>query len=161
MDAIGIVTSSPALLSFGGPGHEYELARDLVAIHGSGDVGSPVLAFENDRVFVHRLDDVKDLPERAEVGSVYRRTRGGGIAVPTGRVLVRYGAGERAEDHIQELVRSGYVVESTVRHAPQAVWVRARDGGVTQSLRGLRRLEALPGVEGVEPQMLNEAVRRR
>lgn len=161
MDATSIVTASPRRLSFGRPGHDYELVDDLVAIHGPGDADAAVLAFEGDRVFVYRLDAVGDLPERGEVGPVYRRAHGGGVAVPTGRVLVRYGDGDRAEDHSQNLARAGYVVETTVSHAPQAVWVRARDDGIAEALSGLRRLEGLPGVEGVEPQMLSEAVRRR
>jgi hypothetical protein len=119
-----------------------------------------VLAFEADRVFVHRLEDVGNRPEQAEVGPVYRRTHGGGIAVPTGRVLVRFGDGDSAEDHFQDLARAGYVVEATVRYAPQAVWVRARDGGIAEALRELWRLEGLSGVQRVEAQMLSEAVRR-
>jgi hypothetical protein len=163
MDASDIVTSSPERLSLGRPGHdyEYELAQDLVAVHGSKGGRSAVLAFESDLVSVHHLDGVTGLTGKERFGPVYRRIPGGGIAVPTGRILVRFGESDRAEDHRAALARAEYVVETVHSYAPQAAWVRARAEGISDALRGLPRLERLPDVEAVEPQMLSEATARR
>jgi hypothetical protein len=161
MDASDIVTSSPQRLSLGRAGHDYELAHDLVAAHGSRDASSAVLTFESDLVSGHHLDSVTRLTDKGRFGPVYRRIPGGGIAVPTGRVLVRFGEGDRADDHRAAVARAGYVVDTVLTYAPQAAWVRARAGGVSDALRGLARLEQLPNVEVVEPQILSEARTRR
>jgi hypothetical protein len=163
MDVGFSLRSSPRRLSLGRSDHayEYELAEDLVAVHGSKEERSAVVAFEGDHVSVHHLDGVGGVKGKQRLGPVYRRIPGGGIAVPTGRVLVRFGEGDRADNHRAALARAGYVIETVLGYAPQAAWVRARAGGISDALRGLARLEQLPNVEGAEPQILSEASTRR
>lgn len=92
----------------------------------------------------------------AEVGPVYSAGPAGPWAVPTGRLLVRFQQGARVEDHLQDLERAGFVVEKTLSYAPNAAWVRPREGGVGRALAGLGKLERLPQVVHVEPQLLLE-----
>jgi hypothetical protein len=160
VEAAHIITSSPPRLSFGRTGHDYDLASDLIALHGTREGPSAVLALEGDGVFVYRLDNLRQSVERDRAGPVYRRRPDGEIVIPTGRVLVRFAQGVRAEEHREDLARAGYVLETTLRYAPQAIWVRARDGDIAGGLRNLQRLRELPGVEQLEAQMLSESKQR-
>lgn len=53
-----------------------------------------------------------------------------------------------------------YELVESLAYAPQAAWLRAPAGDIADALAGLPRLEQLPDVENVEPQMLMESVRR-
>jgi hypothetical protein len=130
------------------PDVAYTLADDVVATHPSetGD-GDPSVA------------PVGDAPDDASLGPVYRKP-GGEIAVPTGRALVRFADSDRAERHRDEIAAAGFDLEPPLSYAPQAAWVRASSGTITDTLRGLPQLEALPGVENVEPQLITEAARK-
>ncbi|HEY6425157.1 MAG TPA: hypothetical protein VIY28_18330 [Pseudonocardiaceae bacterium] len=96
----------------------------------------------------------------AAIAPVYRRTPGGGWAVPTGRVLVRFAAGESADQHREDLADAGYVIDEVLRYAPHAAWVRARSGDLADALTRIARLAELARVENVEPQMVSEVSRR-
>ena len=134
-------------------------ADDLVAVHDVPDAerAETDLSFEGGRVAVRRVDDVREAPSQA-VGPVYRQQPGGTPAVPTGRIMVRYAAGDPIERHRGELAAAGYELEDVLGYAPQAGWVRGTDIG--SSLAGLDRLAALDGIEHVEPQLLRESARR-
>ena len=75
---------------------------------------------------------------------------------PTGRVLVRFRAGDRVEAHRDDLAAAGYELEQPLGFAPQAGWVRPAGRDVAAGLAGLDRLRAIPGVEHVEPEVLME-----
>jgi hypothetical protein len=100
-----------------------------------------------------------DAPAGGAVGPVYRKA-GGGLAVPTGRALVRFADGDRADEHRDAIAAAGFDVEEPLSYAPHAAWVRASSGEITDTLSGLAQLEELPGVQNVEPQLLSEAARR-
>jgi hypothetical protein len=100
-----------------------------------------------------------EAPADGSFGPVYRKA-GGGLAVPTGRALVRFADGDRADRHREEIAAAGFDLEQPLSYAPQAAWVRASSGEITDTLSGLSQLEQLPAVENVEPQLLSEAVRR-
>jgi hypothetical protein len=70
---------------------------------------------------------------------------------PTGRVLVRFAAGDRIEAHREELRAAGYELDAPLGFAPQAGYVRP----ATREA-GLDRLRAISGVEHVEPEVLIE-----
>jgi hypothetical protein len=124
-------------------------ADDMVAVHGE------------DRVSVHDAHDMElDEVPASRVGPVYRQRPGGGAAVPSGRVLVRYGDGDRIDRHRDDLAAVGYELEQVLDYAPQAGWIHAAGGGIDDSLGGLERVAALPGVVRVEPQLLREAAKR-
>jgi hypothetical protein len=93
-------------------------------------------------------------------GPLYRRAPGGEVVEPTGRVLVRFGADERAAEHEADLAAAGFEVDEVLSYAPQAAWVRPGSGRVVDALRDLDRLQELPGVVAVEPQMIGRRAQR-
>ena len=130
------------------PELRYEIADDLIATHGGPD--GPV---------THSVGAAGAAAQGA-IGPVYRRMPGGGLVVPTGRVLVRFAEGEAAEVHRADLADAGYEIEEVLSYAPHAAWLRACSGDIGDTLAQLGRLAAHPGVENVEPQMLGEVSRR-
>ena len=135
------------------------------AVHGEEKQEEKRLAaralaqLEGGRIRLYRGDPDTDVPPDA-LTPVYSLEPGGTPAVPTGRVFVRFAEGVPAEDRREALGRVGYNLVEVPVYAPQAAWVEAREGGTAASLEGLPRLEALPEVANVEPQMLSEARRR-
>ncbi|RCV51474.1 hypothetical protein [Marinitenerispora sediminis] len=122
----------------------YRLDRHLVAEHRP-DGSDPV---------VRPADAVAEPAGGARLGPVYRRDPGGDLVVPTGRVLVRYAEGDRAERHRDELAGAGYQVDQVLGYAPHAAWLRALGGGIAAALARIGGLAELPGVRRVEPQMI-------
>ena len=94
------------------------------------------------------------------VGAVYRLTPGGSLAVPTGRIFIRFAEGLDVNSVKEELDNAGYEVTETLAYAQNAAWLQTRSGEIADSLNGLAGLKKLPNVESVEPQMLMESVRR-
>ena len=64
------------------------------------------------------------------------------------------------EERRAEIEAAGYEMAQALDYAPHAAWVRARSGRIADALNGLRRLEAIPDVENVEPQMLTPRAAR-
>jgi hypothetical protein len=149
----------------------YVLADDCYASHWGSEshsVENAILVLEDGAVAVFRGKPPDTDPEspagRAHsprIGPVYASDPGGNLAVPTGRILVRFAAGTLAEDRRADLRGLGLDVEEVLAYAPEAAWVRHAGGGIVAALRGLAVLESLPGVEHVEPQMLMKRARRK
>ncbi len=55
---------------------------------------------------------------------------------------------------------AGYDLEEVLSYAPQAGWASATSGSLADTLGQLHRLEAVPGIENVEVQMVGEVGRR-
>jgi hypothetical protein len=70
---------------------------------------------------------------------------------------VRFAEGDSPEHHREGIVEAGYEIDQVLAYAPHAAWVRARSGRIPDALARLPSLEALPGVEHVEPQMVSPA----
>lgn len=158
-----VLDASPARLSLRSTpqGGAYELARDLVAVHGGTPGPEAVAAFEAEDIAVEPVSDAerRGIGQNA-AGPVYRHVPGGGLAVPTGRAFVRFVEGDAPSRHEAELAAAGYELEEVPSYAPQAAWVRAASGRVADALQHLDRLGRLPGVESVEPQLLVESAHR-
>lgn len=92
------------------------------------------------------------------VTAVYRNDSA--LAVPTGRVLVRFAEGVDAGDHALNIEQAGYHIEQKLSYAPNAAWVCDCDGDVAGALKRIDQLEKLPDVENVEPQMLSSRALR-
>ena len=103
----------------------------------------------------YRLD--ADAPASAPV---YRRVPSGETVVPTGRVLVRFGEGDKATDHEDDLRAAGYVVDEVLSYAPNAAWVRADGGSIADALHSLEDLSKAPGIEAWEPEMIGPSAKR-
>lgn len=141
------------------PGIVYTLARDVVAAHDAGADGRRAPGHCAGPVTIMPAGEAPAAPG-VVLGPVYRRRAGGGFVVPTGIALVRFGEGDRAERHREELAAAGYEIEQALPYAPHAASVRAYSADITDALRGLARLEQLPAVHNVEPQLLSEPARR-
>lgn len=134
------------------PDLHYRLAEDLIATAATDHPGgAPQMAV--------RAVDAGDV-DAAPVMPVYRRGEGGGVVVPTGRVLVRFADGDSADAHRDELAAAGYHLEEVLGYAPQAGWVRATSGSIADTLGHLDRLQDVPGVGNVEVQMVGDVGRR-
>jgi hypothetical protein len=146
----------------------YRRSTDFIALRGA-----PPLSTSDARVLEMTGDD-------GELMRVYRATGdqgevspsgpgavtavytlpSGRLAVPTGRVFVRFREDVAAEARAGELKRAGYRITKTLAYAPNAAWVEADDGEVATALRNIERLEAMSGVVNVEPQLLTRRVPR-
>ena len=84
----------------------------------------------------------------------YELSGGGGPATPTGRILVRFADAAALERHKKDIEAAGYRIVEVLAYAPQAAWVHAASGDAGESLSHVARLEAIAGIEEVEPQML-------
>jgi hypothetical protein len=93
-------------------------------------------------------------PRGSSEPPTYELSPHGGVAHPTGRVLVRFQDAEALQRHRPDIETAGYVVEEVLDYAPQAAWVRAASGDTADALGSISRLEQIPDVEEVEPQML-------
>jgi hypothetical protein len=153
-----------------GQGHEnpdaqhfaYVPLPDHYAVHDRAP-GTPapgaVLLLEDGAIAVFRGAPDERTRGSASVGPVYRSDQGR-LAVPTGRVLVRFSEGVQAASRRDDLEQAGFEIEETLAYAPQAAWVRCKEGGVADALAYVARLRKLADVENVEPQMLTPSVQR-
>lgn len=91
---------------------------------------------------------------------IYTLQPDGSLAVPTGLIFIRFVAGVDVELHRQAIKQAGYEVADSLDYAPHAAWLRAQSGKILDALKGISRLEAIPDVENVEPQMLMARVQR-
>lgn len=103
-----------------------------------------------------RLGLYRCAPGRAPPGAqaVYLEPGSGRCWVPSGRVFVRFVPTAQADSRRAALLQAGYRITAVLSYAPQAAWLEAADGGPAQALAGIARLEALAGMENVEPQWL-------
>lgn len=92
---------------------------------------------------------------------VYELKPGGSPAVPTGLVFIRFREGVDVASRQPDIERTGYEIAQTLPYASNAAWLRAGSGSVADALAGISKLESLPDLENVEPQMLMESVSRR
>ncbi len=113
-----------------------------------------VIAGEDTAVFGIYTGRPRAVKDADEIGPVYSAGIGGPLAVPTGRVFVRLTDAAKAEDRRAEFEAAGFAIERTVSYAPHTAWLVPRQGGVAYALGALAKLERMPDVVHVEPQML-------
>ena len=108
------------------------------------------------RLAVLQANDVEGFPR---FGPVYRAQTGRTLAVPTGRLFVRFEEGLGAER--ERILRDcGFRVESVPSWAPTSAWIVSTKGGVADALGGIPELCARAGVIHVEPEMLRPMTKR-
>jgi hypothetical protein len=134
----------------------FELRPDFHSMkHAAGtDTKKAVAVMPDDTDGVFAI--YKGAADRDAAGPVYSAGRGGSLAVPTGRVLVRLREGLEADTRRKQFKEAGYDIERTLSYAPNAAWLRPASGGVADALSGVSALKAIPDVVHVEPQMLQE-----
>lgn len=157
------LTAFPATieLSRAEPPRRYVRRPDLFAIHGElpdgigaadGEPLAPGITLLPVALF-------NRIGEGARVTPVYSLGAAGHPLVPTGRVLVRFSEADQAETHRDAIERAGYRLVGPLAYAPHAAWVDSPDDAA-HALGGLARLEGLPGVVHVEPEMVGRRASR-
>jgi hypothetical protein len=135
----------------------YERVDDCYATRGAPPGASVLATLEDDQLKVCR----GNIEDTTSVGTaVYRLGKSGPLAVPTGRVFVRFEESTALDSHRHEIERAGFQIESPLSWAPQAGWVRPVSRTVHEALLSFHHLEQIPGVERVEPQMLSPVSHR-
>jgi len=144
----------------------YVRKSDYYAIH-QRPPGSPapdaILLLDDGAiaVFQGEPDEVAAASQAGSLVPVYGLQPSGLPAIPTGQVFIRFAEGVKAEDRRQEINQAGYEIVESLVYAPHAAWLRAQSGDIADALAGIPKLEQLPAVENVEPQMLKESARRQ
>ena len=139
----------------------YRRAPELVAVRGAPSrarLDPPVLAVEGDqgesvRVYRASAEDRQAPPGSRSMTAVYTLAPGR-LAVPTGRVFVRFREDVVPAARSDDLQRAGYRIAQTLAYAPSAAWLEADDGEVASALRNIDKLEQMTGMVNVEPQLL-------
>jgi len=145
----------PRRIALPGDDGVYERVNGMYATHdrpAEASAEGAELVLADGRVAVFR----GDLAAAGGGACAVYATPGGPLAVPTGRVFVRFRHGVSAEERRHAVEDAGYAVDRIPGYAPQAAWVCSTDGAIGSGLSGLARLRALPDVEHVEPEFLTE-----
>jgi hypothetical protein len=95
------------------------------------------------------------------LGPIYTLQADGTLAVPTGLVFIRFVEGVEVESRREAIKQAGYEIAQSLSYAPQAAWLHAKSGNILDALVGISKLESIPNVGNVEPQMLIERVQRQ
>lgn len=142
---------------------KYHLITSHFAVHGvPSQAGSgPVMEFAPEKIAVYPIARFAQMREKGrETSPVYSLQPEGLLAVPTGRVFVRMRSDIKFADHGRDFHDAGYEIDQTLPYAPNAGWLHSSSFSIASSLAGLDRLCSIAGVENVEPQMLQQAVRK-
>ena len=160
MPGVDPLARFPAVIEAGG--RRYTRRPACYAVHGP--LPAEVMRSASHRwpesgLAVCAGDPPPSLPPTS-LGAVYESEPGGTPMVPSGRVFVRFAERLRAEDRREQIASAGYVIQQVPEFAPHAAWVEALSGDIADGLRSLSALQALPGVENVEPQILSPRAAR-
>jgi hypothetical protein len=135
---------------------------DHFAVHDRAP-GTPapdaVLVLDDGAIAVFRGEPDATVRRTGRIGPVYR-SRQGRMAVPTGRILVRFRDGVPAESRRSELQAAGYEIEETLAYSAEAAWVRPKEDLGADPLSHADALRKLADVENVEPEMLTSRAHR-
>ena len=107
----------------------YQLRADLHAVHGPAGPGGG--------------------------GPVYALS-GGSLAVPTGRVFVRFADGADPQAASDALRGAGFRIEQVPSYAPNAAWLTPLETDIGDALGKIGAIQSVPGVEHAEPELLME-----
>jgi hypothetical protein len=115
-----------------------------------------VYCFEDEDICVCRAEPGSDIDRLAteEIAPVYRIGERGQLAVPTGRVFVRFEEATTLVSRQHEIERAGFVIQQALSYAPQAGWLLPQSGHIADALQDFPKLTQLPGILAVEPQLL-------
>jgi hypothetical protein len=143
------------------PEPEYRRVDTHFAAHQvqSASAPAPLIDFGTEKIAVYPIHLFSEVAPRATALSpVYALKKGGTLAVPTGRVFVRFANRLKLADQVERLREVGYEIEQVVPYAPSSGWVHSTS--IESSLTALPKLAAISGAENVEPQMLMKATRK-
>jgi hypothetical protein len=152
----------PRQISVGGTGSVLLAQKPgWYALHGQPlPEASVILRFEPEAIAVLAGAPAAPPAPGQAISPVYAQAGSDELAVPTGALFLRVRTGDRANDHRDALQQAGFRIAQVPDHAPEAAWLRATSGSIAEALGGLSRLQELPGVESVEPQLLRRRAHR-
>jgi hypothetical protein len=131
--------------------------NDFYALYGcpSKDNHNRVLTSLNDGMIVvlEGLPPKEDVPITCPIFAVQPSQI---LAVPTGKIFIRFDEDILALDYTAEVERLGYEIEESPIYAPHALWLRPKSGVVAEALAHAQDLRQLPHIANVEPQLLIE-----
>ncbi|HEX8282899.1 MAG TPA: hypothetical protein VF588_06070 [Pyrinomonadaceae bacterium] len=145
-------------------GANYVRAEGRYAVHqgeGKQEAAGAELTFAHEGIAVYRGEPGEERAGRTEsreatLTPVYKLQPDGPLAVPTGKIFLRFKEGVEAASRREEIERAGYEIVQTPPYSPSSAWVRSASGDVARSLADIDSLEKLEDVVNVEPQMLVE-----
>lgn len=92
---------------------------------------------------------------RLTVLPVYALSSNGPLALPTGRIFLRYKESIDITTQRDAIERAGYSLTGALPYAPDSGWVERSNGRMDEALAHMDALFRLPGISNVEPQMLS------
>lgn len=143
----------------------YTRLHGMFAVHKqvSLPMSSSVLFFLDEgkiAIFQGDPDDLGETIELESISPVYSLQSDGPPAVPTGLIFVRFKDDTMVKERLDHILQAGYDLVQILSYAPNAAWVRSTQAGIAGSFLGIEKLESLPDIVNVEPQMLSERVMR-
>lgn len=132
------------------------------ARHGREEAAdtAAVMTLKEEGIAVYRGEPDEGGRVAASVTPVYQLQPSGPLAVPTGKVYIRFAEGIEAASRRGEIERAGYEIVKTSQYVPHTAWLQSTSGSIAQSLSNIHALESLADVENVEPQMLTARMAR-
>lgn len=151
-------TSNPDVVYVRAPGF---FARRGATPRGLDD--APMMTLDADGDAIHVYRGVTPAAPRARspearddrLLAVYARDASAtALAIPTGRVFVRFADALKAEAFSDKLRALGYRIVRTVSYAPNAAWLESVSGA-SEALKNIDKIESLAEVVNVEPQLIS------
>jgi len=171
----GDLTAYPQQVPFGGESAQqvYVQKPGYYAVHyaqsatAEGSRASSIETFEAVAVMEEEAIVIfsgtptdRNIASAATLSPVYTLQPSGSLAVPTGRVFVRFAETVSIESRQAAIQTAGYEILEHVPYAPHAAWLQARSGNIADALANLSQLMTLPDMKNVEPQMLMQRALR-
>ena len=145
------------------PDAYYERLSGLYAVQRGDekqDFAGAEMVFEQEGIAVFRGEPGESPVSQSPLTPVYKLHPDGPVAVPTGKIFLRFKEGVDASTRREEIERAGYKIVQTLPYAPSSAWVQSASDDPANSLADIDALEKLADVENVEPQMLVERALR-
>ncbi len=124
--------------------------------HGreQADTTGAVMTLKEEGIAVYRGEPDENHPDTISLTPVYSLQPSGPLAVPTGKVFIRFAQGVEAASRRQEIESAGYEIAQISKYTPHTAWLQSTSSTIAHSLSNIHALESLADVENVEPQML-------
>jgi hypothetical protein len=133
----------------------YARKDDLCALHGvdPSQVAAVVATIGDDIAVVSCGETAAD----SRNGPVYVDTRSGALAIPTGRVFVRFTTGTDPATQRDTIERAGFRIVEVPPYSPASAWVEPLSGDIADGVARRDLLLAIRGVEGAELELLRSS----
>ena len=144
---------------------QYTLADDFYVVSGAGarpadrDVEFHIEGSDL-TVFRKRREETRVAVPAIARGPVYRVGTHGPLAIPTGKVFVRFEEQTEVTEREEDIERAGFKVSQILSYALIACCVEPNSGEIADAIGRFGELKQISGVAAVEPQMLMECQRR-